>query len=146
MSLERARPGRAGSSAALWVGLWISLIALFAGMAADAWVRQAPLAIVALWYVPILIVVPGVLHDRLRSVTWLSFISLIYFVVAVERIFAEPHSLLAQIQLFAVMALFNCAMFYVRQRAREIRAQKEVISEAGLPAGAPGPEEEANKV
>ncbi|MEM1142580.1 MAG: DUF2069 domain-containing protein [Pseudomonadota bacterium] len=140
--LENSRPGRAGSSAALWLGLWISLLALFASMAVDAWVRQAPPAIIALWYVPVLIVVPGVLKDRLRSVTWLSFISLIYFVVAVERIFAEPYSLLAQLQLVAVVAVFNCSMFYVRQRAREIRAQQEVPGEAGLAAGS---DDETNK-
>jgi len=143
--LEQSRSGRAGSSAALWYGLWISLIALFASMAVDAWVRQAPPAIIALWYVPVLIAVPGMLRDRLRGVTWLSFISLIYFVVAVERIFAEPHSLVAQLQLAAVIALFNCSMFYVRQRAREIRAQQDVPGEAVMPSGAPSSDEETNE-
>jgi uncharacterized membrane protein len=75
-----------------------------------------------LWYLPLLVLVPGMLRDRLRSVAWLSFVSLMYFVVGVQRLFAEPGSLRAQVELLAVIGLFMASMFYVRQRGRELRA------------------------
>jgi hypothetical protein len=47
---------------------------------------------------------------------WLSFVTLMYFVAAVQRIFAEPGSARAQVELLAVIALFLATMFYVRMR------------------------------
>ena len=112
---------RAGSAAWLWALLWTSLLLLFAVMAWDGWRHEVPFLLLASWFLPILIVVPGILKDRLRSVTWLSFISLLYFVLAILRIFAEPTSLRAQLELLAVVGVFNSSMFYVRQRARQLR-------------------------
>jgi uncharacterized membrane protein len=95
---------------------------------ADAYLRGAPLVVWALKLAPVLIVLPGVLRDRMRSVVWLSFVSLLYFLFAVQRLFAEPASLRAQLELVAVVLLFLCSMFYVRWRARELRAANEDAS------------------
>lgn len=126
MNSRSVKASRAGSSAFLWFSMWSCLAGLFAAMAWDGWQRSAPLLLWLIWFVPIAIVLPGVAADRLRSVTWLSFISLIYFVTATLRIFAEPASTRAQLELLAVIGVFNCSMFYVRQRARELRELNQV--------------------
>jgi uncharacterized membrane protein len=45
--------------------------------------------------------------------------------ILVQRIFAQPDSLLVVIGLVAVVILFTAAMLYVRWRAREQRAMSE---------------------
>jgi uncharacterized membrane protein len=106
----------------IWRGLWAGLTLLFATQIWDAWQRAVPAAVWIFWFLPLLVLLPGVIRDRLRSVTWLAFVSLLYFVWAVLRLFAEPQSPRALMEMFAVILLFVCSMFYVRQRARELRA------------------------
>ena len=44
-----------------------------------------------------------------------------YFLVLVERLFAEPGNILAMFGMVAVVTLFISAMLYVRWRARELK-------------------------
>ena len=61
----------------------------------------------------------------MRSFAWLTFIVLLYFIMAVLRLFAEPESIRAQLELVAVVMLFCCAMFYIRERGRELQQSAE---------------------
>ena len=117
------------SSRALWVGLWLSMGVLGTVLALDAWRRQVPIVVLVVWFLPLLVFVPGMLRDRLRSVAWLSFVTLLYFVSGVQRVFAEPSSPRALVELVSVIALFLCSMLYIRQRGREVRAALEPASE-----------------
>ena len=101
---------------------WSAWLLLLGQQAADAWVHQAPAIIWAGKLLPLLIFLPGMLKDRLRSYIWLCFVCLLYFIAQVERMFAQPGSLLAITGLVAVVVLFIAAMMYVRWRARELRA------------------------
>lgn len=116
---------RRGSALLCWGLLWFSLIVLLGTQTMDALQRSAPPIIWAFWFLPLLILLPGLLKDRLRSVAWLSFVTLLYFMWAVLRLFAEPDSVRAVVELCAVIILFLSSMFYVRERAREIRADVE---------------------
>jgi len=104
---------------------WLSWLTLFLQQAADAWAYQAPWFIWTLKLLPLLIFLPGMLKDNLRSYIWLCFVCLGYFMILVQRIFAQPDSLLVVIGLVAVVILFTAAMLYVRWRARELRAMSE---------------------
>ena len=106
----------------LRVGMLAALTLLLGTLAVDAWQRSAPPLILVFWFLPIVVLLPGIARDRLRTVTWLSFVSLLYFLLAVLRIFAEPGSPRAQLELLAVIVLFNCSMFYIRQRGKELSA------------------------
>lgn len=113
-----------------WRGLWLSVVTLFATLSWDAWQRSAPPLVLFFWFTPLLILLPGMARDRLRSVAWLSFVSLLYFVWAILRIFAEPQSPRAQLELAAVIALFLCSMLYLRSRGRELRSRREATENA----------------
>lgn len=89
--------------------------------AADAWTHQAPWFIWVLKLMPLLIFLPGMCKDNLRSYIWLCFVCLGYFMILVQRIFAQPDSLLVASGLVAVVILFIAAMLYVRWRAQELR-------------------------
>ncbi|EED32430.1 conserved hypothetical protein [gamma proteobacterium NOR5-3] len=96
----------------------------------DAWQRSVPPVLLFFWFAPLLILIPGLLRDRLRSVTWMAFVSLMYFVWSVLRLFAEPDSLRAQAELGAVILLFVCCGFYVRQRGRELQGSQAADTES----------------
>lgn len=116
---------RARFSLLCWRLLWFSAGLLLACEVMDASGRAAPLPIWVIKLAPLLVVLPGVLRDRLRAVVWLCFISLLYFVAAVQRVFAEPGSPRAVLELLAVVLLFSSAMLYVRYRARELRTGED---------------------
>lgn len=100
---------------------WLSFAVLLLQQAADAWAHQAPWFIWALKLMPLLIFLPGMYKDNLRSYIWLCFVCLGYFMILVQRIFAQPESLLVASGLVAVVILFIAAMLYVRWRAQELR-------------------------
>ena len=62
---------------------------------------------------------PGVARDNLRSIIWLTFVLLAYFVWAVLAAFAHPGLPLAGIVILGV--LFAVCAFYIRYRGREIK-------------------------
>ena len=101
---------------------WMSWTVLLLQQAADAAVHQAPWFIWVIKLLPLLIFLPGMLKDNLRSYIWLCFVCLGYFMILVQRIFAQPDSILVVIGLIAVVVLFIVAMLYVRWRARDLRA------------------------
>jgi uncharacterized membrane protein len=100
---------------------WLSWSALLLQQAADAWSHQAPWFIWVLKLLPLLLFLPGMLKDNLRSFIWLCFVCLGYFLILVQRIFAQPDNVLVIVGLVAVVVLFIAAMLYVRWRARELR-------------------------
>lgn len=102
--------------------IWIAWGVLVAQQLAHAWLHQAPWIVWLAYCLPLLIFLPGMLRDRLRSYIWLCFICLLYFMRLVVNLFAEPGSALAIVGTVAVVTLFIAAMMYVRWRAREVRA------------------------
>ncbi len=117
-------------SSAAWL-TWLSWAALLLQQAADAWAHQAPWFIWVLKVMPLLLFLPGMRKDNLRSYIWLCFVCLGYFMILVQRIFAQPDSLLVISGLVAVVILFIAAMLYVRWRARELRAIGAAQMDAG---------------
>ena len=101
--------------------LLTSFFLLLALQLHDAWIRQAPPIVWVLWVAPLLILVPGLFRDSLRTVAWLSFVSLLYFLLVVPRVFAESDSLRTWLELATVVVLFLSSMFYLRCRGRELR-------------------------
>jgi len=100
---------------------WLAFAALLLQQCIDAWMHGAPWFIWLLKSLPLLLFLPGMYRDNLRSYIWLCFICLGYFLVLVQRAFAEPGSLLVVSGLVAVVILFTSSMLYVRWRARELR-------------------------
>lgn len=125
---------RQGASAWLWGLVWGSWLLLFTHQIADAWISAVPWIIWCGKLLPLLIFVPGMLKDRLRSFIWLCFMCLLYFITLVQYLFAAPGSLLAQAGMLGVVVLFIAAMLYVRARGPELRAANQpAIPSEGQP-------------
>jgi uncharacterized membrane protein len=100
---------------------WVSWFVLLCVQIMDSWAAQLPWIIWLGKIFPLLIFLPGMLRNNLRSYLWLCFVCLIYFLTLVERLFAEPGSVMAIVGMIAVASLFNASMFFVRWRARELK-------------------------
>ncbi|WP_235964937.1 DUF2069 domain-containing protein [Sediminihaliea albiluteola] len=105
----------------LWLLCWLSWLLLLAQQSADAYLQGLPWVFWLAKLLPLLIFLPGMLRDNLRSYIWLCFVTLLYFIALVERLFALPGNGLAIVGMVAVVTLFCAAMIYVRSRARELR-------------------------
>jgi uncharacterized membrane protein len=80
---------------------------------------------VIVWLVlslPLLIFLPGLWRGGIRSLAWLSFVSLLYFAQAVTALFAGA-SALNMLELLASVVLFTCTLLFVRWRARADREE-----------------------
>ncbi|MDO8861443.1 DUF2069 domain-containing protein [Haliea sp. E1-2-M8] len=112
---------RIGPSRWAWWLIWLSWGLLLAQQVLDLFEFQPPWIIWLGKLLPLLLFLPGMLRDRLRSFIWLCFVSLLYFITLVERLFATPQAVLPWLGMVAVVTLFCSAMFYVRWRARELQ-------------------------
>lgn len=101
--------------------IWLSYALLLVQQAVEAWMGNAPWIIWLAVLLPLLIFLPGLLDDRLRSYLWLCFVLLLYFMRLVVALFAAPGSPVAIVGMIAVVTLFISAMMYVRWRAKELR-------------------------
>ncbi|QIB66661.1 DUF2069 domain-containing protein [Kineobactrum salinum] len=127
-----SRPVRSGASLRVWYLVWLCWVLLLLQQLTDALLTQLPWIIWLGKLLPLLVFVPGLLRDSLRSYIWLCFICLLYFIALVERVFALPGQALAWLGLVAVVTLFCSAMLYVRWRARELRQPPIDTSGASL--------------
>ena len=103
---------------------WFSYGLLLVQQGVDAWFQEAPWIIWLFKLLPLLLFLPGMLRDNLRSFIWLCFVCLLYFIVLVQRLFVIPGDTLAVVGTVAVVSLFTSAMLYVRWRARELRSAR----------------------
>ena len=106
-----------------------TLVASFAGLIVtqllDSWLRQAPPIIWALRVLPLLIFLPGLLRDNLRTCVWVCFVSLMYFVTLVLRLFKDVADPVSWSGMVCVVLVFCTGMYYVRWRTREQNAARE---------------------
>ncbi|MCZ6830058.1 MAG: DUF2069 domain-containing protein [Gammaproteobacteria bacterium] len=98
-----------------------SLGALLATQAVESFIQAAPWFIWLVRLLPLLIFVPGMRADKLRSYIWLCFVCLLYFMMLVLRLFADPTNMVSVLGMVSVVSLFVSAMLYVRWRARQLR-------------------------
>jgi len=116
---------RKGWSRITWCLSWASWLGLFIQQFIDAYTSSLPWILWLGKLLPLLMFVPGMVRDNLRSYIWLCFVSLLYFIALVERLFALPGNVLATVGMIAVVTLFCAAMMYVRFRTRELRSSAE---------------------
>jgi uncharacterized membrane protein len=72
---------------------------------------------------PLLLFAFGLFERRPRSIIWLCFVSLMYFIAGVERLFATPSDWLAWLAMDAIVSIFVAGMLYVRWQSRDQRTE-----------------------
>lgn len=83
--------------------------------------REPNVVIWLLLTVPLLIFLPGLVRGAIRTHSWLSFVTLLYFAMAVPNVFHPDGRELAVAEVVGSVILFVSAMLYVRWAARLAR-------------------------
>jgi uncharacterized membrane protein len=115
----------------VWILLWASWIGLCAQQVANVARFGAPWPMWLLWLLPLVLFMPGVARDNLRAVIWLCFVTLFYFVIAVEWVFAQPTAWVPVSGLVLVVLLFSASVAYIRLRGRQLRGVTSEVSQGG---------------
>lgn len=106
----------------VWCLLWVSWLAFCVQQVANVARFGAPWPVWVLSLLPLVLFMPFVARDSLRAVIWLCFVTLFYFVVSVEWVFAQPDALVPILGIVLIVLLFSAAVAYIRLRGRELRA------------------------
>ncbi len=102
---------------------WGSLVLLVLLQLLESAIQQPSLLVWVIRVLPLLIFVPGMQSDNLRSYIWVCFVCLLYFLTLVERLFIAPDNPVAILAMISVVSLFVASMLYVRWRARELKQE-----------------------
>jgi len=71
---------------------------------------------------PLLVLLPWVLRGNINAHIWTSFVSMLYFAIAVTNLFMPRRSLADGVELLLSIALFSATMLYVRWSSRARRS------------------------
>jgi uncharacterized membrane protein len=102
---------------------WGSFVLLVLLQLLESAIQQPPLLVWVIRVLPLLVFVPGMWRDKLRSYIWVCFVCLLYFLTLVERLFIAPTNPVAILAMTSVVTLFVASMLYVRWRARELKQE-----------------------
>ena len=102
---------------------WVSFVLLVLLQLLESAIQQPPLLVWVIRVLPLLVFVPGMWRDNLRSYIWVCFVCLLYFLTLVERLFIAPTNPVAILAMTSVVTLFVASMLYVRWRARELKQE-----------------------
>ena len=105
----------------LWYALWIAWSGLVLQQILFELRFGAPVQLLVIQVLPLVVFMPGVARDNLRSIVWLTFVLLAYFVWAVLAAFAHPGDFLALAGIVTLGVLFAVCAVYIRYRGREIK-------------------------
>ena len=90
---------------------------------------NAPPQLLVIQLLPLVIFLPGIARDNLRSFVWLSFVVLAYFVSAILALFARSDDGFAIAGVALLVMLFTVIALYIRYRGRELSQSREDITE-----------------
>jgi uncharacterized membrane protein len=85
--------------------------------------RQPSLTIWLVRIVPLLVFVPGMLKRNLRSLAWLCFVVLMYFMIAVTEAMSPLRLWINYVEVVLSVAIFLTAMMTIRWQAQAKRQQ-----------------------
>jgi len=94
----------------------VSYCLLLLVLAGNLWLQDQPLVIYCIVLMPLLMFIPGLLADNIRTLIWMGFVLLLYFAAAVYGM-AKPEPLFLDLaELVLTVVLFCAAMLYARIR------------------------------
>lgn len=92
----------------------VAWLVLFAVQLLDVLHHAIAWHVIAIKLLPLLVFIPGILIDDLRSYLWLGIVSLLYFIGLFERIAVCPSDLLGIAGMVAMVVLFVATLLYVK--------------------------------
>jgi uncharacterized membrane protein len=82
----------------------------------------APLLIWLFKCLPLLIFIPGLINGSHKTASWLSYVTMIYFVLAVLLMFTAGSDVWGRLMPLVTLVLFTATMLYTRWKKEEEKA------------------------
>ena len=108
---------------------WLSLLGFILQQVLSELRFNAPPQLLVIQLLPLVIFLPGIARDNLRSFVWLSFVVLAYFVSAILALFAWSDDGFAIAGVALLVMLFTVIALYIRYRGRELSQSREDTTE-----------------
>ena len=108
---------------------WLSLLGFILQQVLSELRFNAPPQLLVIQLLPLVIFLPGIARDNLRSFVWLSFVVLAYFVSAILALFARSDDGFAIAGVALLVMLFMVIALYIRYRGRELSQSREDTTE-----------------
>lgn len=108
---------------------WLSLLGFILQQVLSELRFNAPPQLLVIQLLPLVIFLPGIARDNLRSFVWLSFVVLAYFVSAILALFARSDDGFAIAGVALLVMLFTVIALYIRYRGRELSKFREDTTE-----------------
>ena len=111
-------PARGSNARAATLASLAALIGL--GLAWELWLAPTGQRTLAVKVLPLVLAVPGVVHDRLRTYRWLTLLVWLYATEGIVRAFGDrgTSAALAALEIACCLALFGACVWRVRAPAR----------------------------
>jgi uncharacterized membrane protein len=97
----------------------ISFSLLIGTQTINLWMQAAPLVIYFFALLPLLILIPGIIKNQVRTTIWLGFVLLLYFAIATYKVSAPEPLILDIAELVLIVILFTAAMINARLRQKK---------------------------
>lgn len=82
----------------------------------------APIIIWLFKCLPLLMFIPGLISGSHKTASWLSYVTMIYFVLAVLLMFTSGSDIWGRLMPLATLILFTATMLYTRWKKEEEKA------------------------
>ena len=83
----------------------------------------APIIIWLFKCLPLLIFIPGLINGSHKTASWLSYVTMIYFVLAILLMFTSGSDIWGRLMPLTTLVLFTATMLYTRWKKEEEKAQ-----------------------
>jgi uncharacterized membrane protein len=109
-----------------YIGLIIILLASTLASGGEHTVGTSMAAPIIIWLfkcLPLLIFIPGLIKGSHRTASWLSYVTMIYFVLAILLMFTAGADIWGRLMPLTTLILFTAAMLYTRWKKAEEKAE-----------------------
>ena len=109
-----------------YIGLILVLLASTLASGGEHTVGTSIAAPIVLWLfkcLPLLIFIPGLINGSHKTASWLSYVTMIYFVLGILLMFTAGANIWGTLMPSTTLVLFTAAMLYTRWKKEEEKAQ-----------------------
>ena len=93
---------------------WGSMVLFGLALLVNSFIRSIPLSLTVFTFVPLIILLPGLYREKYKTISILCFVTLLYFIVAVDNFFSPSSNYVDVMEITILVIMFNVAMMHSR--------------------------------
>ena len=91
---------------------WGSMVLFGLALLVNSFIRSIPLSLTVFTFVPLIILLPGLYREKYKTISILCFVTLLYFIVAVDNFFSPSSNYVDVMEITILVVMFNVAMMH----------------------------------